>query len=118
MIITATEDEPDLTSIRCMPKAWVIEARIKPKQLWTDAGLGGRPGSMWVVNRFGTVIVTPGHNKPTGPFYDIKLAEYKCHEHSDLNKLDDAQPSPKAAPRGLGDMPTVSSWLDWRDRNP
>ncbi len=119
MIITTSEDEPNLTSIRCMPKAWVVEARMKPRRLWDDAGLGGRPGSMWVVNCFGTVIVTPGHDKPNGPFYDIKVAEYKCHEHSDLSKLTDDTPSPaKVTSRGLGDMPTVSSWLDWRDRSP
>ena len=45
MIITTNEDEPDLKSIRCMPKAWVVEARMKPRKLWDDAGLGGRPGA-------------------------------------------------------------------------
>jgi hypothetical protein len=45
MIITTNEDEPPLTSIRCMPKAWVKPAPMKPKKLWDDAGLGGRPGA-------------------------------------------------------------------------
>ena len=77
---------------------------------------------MWIVNRLGTVVVTPGHSRPTGPFYDIKHAEYKCHEHSDLSKTDENdqadQKATKAIKRDLGEMPTVSGWLDWRDRSP
>ena len=73
---------------------------------------------MWIVNRFGTVVVTPGHSRPTGPFYDIKQPEFKCHEHSDLSKLPDAPAPTKAIKRDLGEVPTVSGWLDWRDRSP
>ena len=73
---------------------------------------------MWIVNRFGTVVVTPGHSRPTGPFYDIKEPEFKCHEHSDLSKLPDAPAPTKAIKRDLGEVPTVSGWLDWRDRSP
>ena len=38
MVVTTTEDEPDLTSIRCMPKAWVQESPVPPRKIWDDSG--------------------------------------------------------------------------------
>ena len=42
----------------------------------TDEGLGGRPGSLWMVNQIGLMAATAGHALPEGPFYDLRAKEF------------------------------------------
>ena len=94
---------------------------------------------MWVVNRLGNVVVTAGHERPAGPFWDIAHTEvspmrstfvvlrvensrpclqYKFDEHSDLRKSNEPSPRAREPRKGLGDVPgQVAGWLDWKDRN-
>ena len=37
---------------------------------------------MWVVNRLGNVVVTAGHERPAGPFWDIAHTEVRNAEVS------------------------------------
>ena len=37
---------------------------MQPKKVWDDAGTGGRPGSMWVVNAMGLLHVCEVYPRP------------------------------------------------------
>ena len=41
-------------------------ARTPPEELWNDRGLGGTPGSLWIVNNLQCVWATKGYNPPQG----------------------------------------------------
>lgn len=49
--------------------------------MWDDAGTGGRPGSMWVVNSLGLIHVCEGHNAPTEKFYDLYKVKFMANEN-------------------------------------
>mmetsp|Transcript_23616 Transcript_23616/g.46219 ORF Transcript_23616/g.46219 Transcript_23616/m.46219 type:complete len:126 (+) Transcript_23616:21-398(+) len=76
MVGTTTHDEPALQLVRCVPVGWTVESKSKPKKVWDDSGTGGKRGSMWIVNSFGTVIFTEGHLPPQGPFYELKAKRF------------------------------------------
>eukprot|EP01052_Picozoa_sp_SAG31_P008166 SAG31_NODE_405_length_16084_cov_3.913982_9_plen_154_part_00 len=83
MVATTTDDAPSRELLRCVPKAWCIDARPRDelRLAWDDSGSGGRPGSLWSScssnNSAGTAMVydgasievttmagTPGHQPP------------------------------------------------------
>jgi len=72
MICSTTEVPPPVESMRCVPLSWVRLSTLEPEKLWDDAGSSGAQGSIWIVNRLRLIAVTPGHNAPSGPFYDLK----------------------------------------------
>ena len=99
MLCSTTPNAPPREAIRCVPAAWVVPATTPPRkvrhnsllvalhvrasalpersarrlaQVWDDSGSSGAQGSIWLVNRLNLIAVTPGHEPPTGPFYDLK----------------------------------------------
>lgn len=72
MICSTTESPPPVTSVRCVPLAWVQQSTFVPEKVWDDAGTSGTHGSIWVINQLRLIAVTPGHDAPEGPFYDLK----------------------------------------------
>jgi len=80
MVATTSNNEPPLQAMRCVPIGWTVISKTPPKKIWTDAGTGGRKGSMWVVNSFGTVVFADGHNAPPGPFYELKARRFHADE--------------------------------------
>lgn len=50
-IATTTDEEPPLTSVRCVPIEWTEDATedfaADKSPIWTDAGMGGQPASFW-----------------------------------------------------------------------
>jgi len=73
MVITSTDETPDVTAMRCVPLKWVTPTTQEPRLVWTDSGAGGgRPGSIWAINSLDFVYVHPGHEPPTGvTFYEL-----------------------------------------------
>ena len=73
MVATTEEDPPDLNIVRCVPRRWCTISRDPPALQWNDAGLGGRRGSMWTVNRLNLMAFSQGHEKPRESFFDLKI---------------------------------------------
>ncbi len=42
MVATTTEDPPAIDAVRCVPKGWCVQSKVKPKLVWEDSGAGGR----------------------------------------------------------------------------
>jgi hypothetical protein len=88
MIATNTDAPPPLNSMQTVPKEWTVKTTMLPKLLWTDEGTGGRPGSLWTINRLGLFAATVGHKPPKGPFYDFKSKTFTVVD--DSNSSSDA----------------------------
>ena len=72
MLFATTLEQPDVTSVRVMHRAWTRVAAEMPTQLWDDRGMGGRAKSLWMVNNLNLVWATNGWNQPPGPFYEMR----------------------------------------------
>lgn len=59
-ICTISDDPPDVSAIHCVPRAWTTMSSVPPKCVWTDAGTGGKSGSLWV-NSMGLLVAVVGH---------------------------------------------------------
>jgi len=77
---TNTPDEPPPEAVRCVPKAWVIPTKYEARLIWTDAGAGGKKGSVWAINSLQLMGVTPGHEKPTGAFFELWSKRFMASE--------------------------------------
>ena len=64
MALTATNEPPDLQTVRCVPKRWTRQSASAPALVWTNAGGGGRAASVWIVNELGVAHVVLGHEPP------------------------------------------------------
>jgi hypothetical protein len=64
MLATPSEDPPDASECRCVPRIWLVPSKTKPRRVWTDAGSGGRAGSFWIMENLGLLQVTPTHLPP------------------------------------------------------
>eukprot|EP00965_Chrysotila_dentata_P071319 2356990-Pleurochrysis_carterae.AAC.3 len=73
MMCTRAETPPPPDAMRCLPLRCVAPARTPPLKLWDDAGSSGAAGSVWIVNNMGMAVISPGHEAPAGPFYDLVL---------------------------------------------
>ena len=94
MVITTTEDPPDVASVRCLPRHWCAPASIKPKKVWEDAGAsGGKKGSIWIVNTMQLIAVSASHDEPQGEFWEL----IKSPVHMSVKDLAVVQQSAAAA---------------------
>jgi len=80
MVGSTSPQEPPLQLVRCIPVGWTVVSKKPPKKVWDDSGTGGKRGSMWIVNSFGTIIFTEGHLAPQGPFYELKARRFFASE--------------------------------------
>ena len=66
-----------------MPGHSIAAVRELKSSLWATAGgkgaeirpnptLAGRPGSIWVINEYGLIGVTPGYDAPSFPRFILK----------------------------------------------
>ena len=72
MVASTSEDPPPIKAVHCVPRRWVEPADEITRQVWTDAGTGGRPGSIWIINRHGLMAASKSHSPPRGHFYQLK----------------------------------------------
>ena len=80
MVGTTENKEPPLQAVRCVPIGWCTPTKVTPLKLWDDSGTGGKRGSFWIVNSFGTVVFNSGHLAPAGPFYDLKEKRFMASQ--------------------------------------
>jgi hypothetical protein len=73
MVGSNSAEQPSVTCVRCVPLKWCIPTEVKPFKIWDDSGsaTGGRRGSVWAVNSMHLIWITPGHDPPPGPFYEL-----------------------------------------------
>jgi len=71
MVVTSTPQPPDVKCMRCIAKSFCRPARRNPVLLWDDGGMGGKPGSIWVVNAMQLLWVAVGHNIPEETFWEL-----------------------------------------------
>tara|TARA_B110000459_G_scaffold179561_1_gene205660 strand:- start:65 stop:1141 length:1077 start_codon:yes stop_codon:yes gene_type:complete len=64
MMLTSTNEPPDVSSYRCIPKQWTQQSQIVPKLVWSNQGGGGRAASAWITNSLGVAHVVLGHDAP------------------------------------------------------
>ena len=75
-MVTSSDADPDVTLMRCVPKGWVTKSSFVPQQVWDDTGAGGgKPGSMWAINKQGLIVFVPGHEPPKEDFYDFSATQ-------------------------------------------
>jgi Vacuolar protein sorting-associated protein 62 len=83
MIISNSEEPPDVTSMRCVPNSWCIVSKVVPVKVWDDSGAGGgKPGSIWVVNSHGLVAFVAGHEAPKESFYELASSSFSLEEYA------------------------------------
>ena len=93
MVTTTNDEPPPLEAVCTVPRKWVVPTTMAPKQIWNDAGSGGRPGSVWVINEYGLIAATKGHGAPpAGPFYSLKAESFMLRPEDILD----------LAPTGVG----------------
>jgi len=85
MVVTNRAEPPPLYSVRCVNRGWVVPATAPPVLVWTDAGMGGRPGSLWRINKLGLMAATVGHQPPTSTFYDLAAPTLRAGEHFSID---------------------------------
>jgi hypothetical protein len=82
MVATLTDEPPSVEDVHCVPKRWTLPARIKPRLVWSNTGMGGKPGSVWLVNSLNVLVVVQGHNAPDvsngESFYDLAYLRFFC----------------------------------------
>jgi len=66
MVFTTVDEPPAPCTVRCMHRSLCRPAQVEPQELWNDRGLGGTPGSLWVVNNLQCVWATKGYSPPRG----------------------------------------------------
>jgi hypothetical protein len=72
---------PDVTCIRCVPFIWCCPAKKSPVKVWDDTGAGGgKPGSIWIINSFQMIAVSPSHDPPKEQFYDFNSSRFFMDE--------------------------------------
>ena len=76
MVVTTSDTAPPVDCIRVVPRRWTKKSQIVPRLVWNDAGTGGRPGSIWIINEMGLIWITSGHDAPPGPFYNLKKPKF------------------------------------------
>ena len=87
MLASPSDDPPDVTECRCVPKPWVTASTFRPNQIWKDAGGGGRPGSFWALNSLGLLQGTEQHSLPKGEFYDLRQSDFMAsHGFDEIDK--------------------------------
>lgn len=77
MLVTMTDQPPDLSSLHCVPASWCTLAKMAPQKIWDDSGAGGgKPGSIWTINSMDMFYVVPGHDSPAEPAYELKSPRF------------------------------------------
>jgi hypothetical protein len=89
MVATTSDEPPDTDTIRCVPRHWATPSTTKPVLLWTDAGSGGKPGSLWCVNTEGSFAASLGHEPPSETFFTLKSQEFF------IDPMDDGAVAPR-----------------------
>jgi hypothetical protein len=67
----ASHSDPAAASFHTTSHAIIVAGEGLRLRQRTRAGLGGRPGSIWVVNTMGLMTATEGHKTPDGPFFEL-----------------------------------------------
>lgn len=82
MVCTTTPEEPDQDVVRCVPRMWVKYSKGSSlRKAWDDSGLGGKAGSIFVVNSLNLAFAIPGHDpNPQLSFYDIWSSRFHATE--------------------------------------
>jgi hypothetical protein len=93
MMITTSEDPPDIDAIRCVPAKWVTISKQAPSKIWDDSGSGGgKPGSIWTINSMDMIAVVPGYDPPKGEFYEMTsnrfIMDSKCRTEKGILTFD------------------------------
>lgn len=71
------DKEPDLKTIRCVPRAWCTVSKVVPVKLWDDTGAGGgKAGSIWLVNGMDMIAVIPGHEPPREEQLELNSSKF------------------------------------------
>eukprot|EP01052_Picozoa_sp_SAG31_P020109 SAG31_NODE_1497_length_8098_cov_4.445806_4_plen_292_part_00 len=75
MLASVNVEPPSVSSIRCVPRQWVVPSTDPPRRIWADVGIGGRPGSIWRINDLGLFAATQSHDTaPRGPWFTLKAS--------------------------------------------
>jgi len=82
---TKKDKEPDVTTMRCVPRDWCKPSGFLQK-IWDDAGSGGRQGSIWVFNTLNLVGFVSGSDPPRQKSWDLKSRRFFLKEYSDTRQ--------------------------------
>ena len=68
-ICTSSDDQPDPTSVRCIPRKWLTiqseqENMVSTKLVWDGAGSPGAPGGLYRVSQLGLLVGVKGAGGP------------------------------------------------------
>ena len=102
MVITTSDTAPPVECVRVVPRKWTKKSLVVPRLVWNDAGTGGRPGSIWIINELGLLWVTSGHEPPSGPFYTAKQEKFFVGGGELTPEDDDYGDSEKTASNNVG----------------
>jgi Vacuolar protein sorting-associated protein 62 len=84
---TKTDAQPDVKSIRCVPRDWCKETGFMQK-IWDDSGSSGRQGSIWVFNRLYLIGFVSGSDPPVRKPFDLKARRFFLRQFSDTTRQD------------------------------
>ena len=97
MVATHVEEPPSVRTVYCVPVSWVDEAPELCKQIWTDAGSSGKPGSLWAAGTLNMLIAVAGNGAPgEGKSWRLKRSRWTLSD--DYVAGDGGEPPPPPPP--------------------
>lgn len=101
MVVTLSEDPPELTALSCVPRRWCTPEREPPKCVWRHGGqVGGRAGSFWASGpTHHTLLAVQGQSEPPD---ELRWRLSTERFFADPSKLEDLIPQPAAQQTGSG----------------
>ncbi|KOO22777.1 conserved unknown protein [Chrysochromulina tobinii] len=92
MIATSSDDQPELTAMRCVPTRWLSAEKEEPKKVWQHGGqIGGRTGTFWSTNQLNVLLAMHGQEPPPK---DQRWFFTTDRFMAEPNKLADLVPAP------------------------
>jgi hypothetical protein len=79
---TKSDKQPNVKSMRCVPRAWCKESTFL-KKIWDDSGSSGRAGSVWVLNSLHLIGFVSGSDPPQRRPHDLKGKRFFLKEYSE-----------------------------------
>mmetsp|Transcript_24616 Transcript_24616/g.56402 ORF Transcript_24616/g.56402 Transcript_24616/m.56402 type:complete len:579 (-) Transcript_24616:110-1846(-) len=77
MVGTTTEEQPNVSCVRCLPRTWVQESNSAVvHQIWNNSGASGNHGAIWNISNMNTVGIFEGHSRPRKQMYSLKKRRF------------------------------------------
>ena len=87
-VCSTSDVPPPVDSVRCVPAAWTSACAADGVQLvWTDDGLGGRPGSLWSVGGRARLLAAAAGRARPAELRELSARDFALEVEPSLGRM-------------------------------